>query len=168
MPRTFRTLRSLALLLALACSRAEWTTLRSPEGGFEVEMPAVPELARHTVETVLGPLEFTVHSARLGSASYQIIWVEYPEGAIEDQEAVLDAARDGAVARSGSRLVREESIEVEGHPGREIELDVQGRIVGLDRLFLVGNRLYQILLAGDPGSLHSAEALRFLASFRLI
>jgi len=168
MLQTLRTLRLLGLLLALACSRAEWTTLRSPEGGFAVEMPAVPELARHIVETVVGPLDFTVHSARLGSASYQIIWVEYPEGVIEDPEAVLDAARDGAVARSGSRLVREERIEIEGHPGREIELDVQGRIVGLDRLFLVGNRLYQILLAGDAGDLNSEEATRFLASFRLI
>ena len=168
MSRTFRALQPFALLLALACSRAEWTTVSSPEGGFEVEMPAVPELARHTVDTVVGPLEFTVHSARLGSASYQIIWVEYPEGAIEDAEAVLDAARDGAVARSGSRLVREDRIALDGHPGREIELDVQGRIIGLDRLFLVGNRLYQILLAGDAGDLRSEEATRFLESFRLI
>ncbi len=168
MPRSTRALWPLALALAVGCPRADWTTVSSAEGGFQVEMPTAPELARHTAESAAGPLEFTIYGSQLAGSAYQVAWVDYPPGTVADPAEVLEAARDGAVAQMAARLVRSESIEIEGHPGLEFEFDVEGRLAGFARMFLVGDRLYQLLLAKEPGDLPGSVGARFLESFRLL
>jgi hypothetical protein len=64
-------------------------------------------------------------------------------------------------------------ISIHGHPGREINFESQagskfGKSAGRTRVFLVGPRLYQVLVAGPPGRLTPETIEGFLNSFELL
>ena len=84
-----------------------------------------------------------------------------------DPERVLDGARDGAVGNVNGVLRSEQRIALGGHPGRDLVVDVPGQVVARQRIYLVGRRLYQLIVVTDqPPS--SPEIERSLNSFRLL
>jgi hypothetical protein len=152
----------------LAVKAGGWVPFSSRPWGFSAMFPAKPEEEEGTTE--IQDNLVTVHSfaASHGTMRFMVGISEYPpEGDSVPLDQWYDTVRDYALTGLGGRLLRETSLEVNGHKGREKEVEVQGKGVLRSRLFRVNGRLYQALVAYDPKFLNSAAVACFLDSFRL-
>ncbi len=164
----------LLALPVLACvsviGRAEGLAeFTSEPGRFKVLMPGKPSFSE--IHTPAGNMH--VAQVRTKAGEYLASWIDLPVEAAdkaEKAEARLDRVRDGMVERVQGKLVRDKKITLEDkHPGRDLEAETtqpaKGRMRA--RLFLVGSRLYQVIVAGSKEWTESEEADRVLDSFRL-
>jgi hypothetical protein len=161
-------------LLVLACvsgtGRAEGLAeFTSEAGGFKVLMPGKPSVTE--MPTPAGTMHMV--QVRTKAGEYLASWIDLPFDAAdkaEKAEGCLDRVRDGMVDRVKGKLVRDKKFTLEDkHPGRDVEAETtqpaKGRMRA--RLFLVGSRLYQVIVAGSKEWTESKEADRVLDSFRL-
>jgi hypothetical protein len=146
-----------------------WKPFAPPSAGFEVQLPATPIEKRQTVRTPLGNGELRVFALAAKAGTFAVGVTEFPESALanttDDQR--LDQARDGAVQQSKGKIRWEKKVLVDGVPGRELEIGIDGAKTAT-RLILAAdrNRLFQILAIGDSAFLEGTETTRFLDSFR--
>ena len=139
----------------------------SSDGNFSVSIPAAPS------EQVQKSGSLTIHQfvATQDDVAYIIIYVDYPAGMIKPgmEERVLNAARDGATGNSKGRLLKERHIKLQGkYPGRELlVLTADGKTAVKDRIYLVGNRMYQVMVSGTQEKLATPEIKAYLDSFQL-
>ncbi len=82
---------------------------------------------------------------------------------------VLDSSRDGAVGNLKGELDSEKDIKLGDYPGREVRIAVdEGKKLFRARVYLVDQRLYQVVVFGTKDAATSKEADKFLDSFQLI
>jgi hypothetical protein len=86
-----------------------------------------------------------------------------------DPAGVLQGAQDGAVSNSKSRLVTDQPVTLNGHPGREYKMESQdGKYAATGRVYLVANRLYQLLVVAPEDKPQPENVAKFLESFTLL
>lgn len=154
-----------------AGSKPVWQEFSSPEGNFAVLMPGSPSHEIKQVKTVLGALDMHLFSRELRNrTAYIVVYSDYPEIITSaSADKVLDGGRDGAVANSKGRLINEQYITLDGgHAGREITIEVPDKGTLKVRAYLVGRRLYQIMVASPKDLADSEENIAFLRSFKLL
>jgi hypothetical protein len=79
----------------------------------------------------------------------------------------LDNARDVTVAILKGKLKAEKSIKFAGYPGREIQIETPKLGIYRARVYVVGKRLYQVVVLGPEKFALSRESSRYLDSFKL-
>ena len=147
-----------------------WKGIISKDGGFRVAMPAAPTEKKQLVKTATGQLQVMLLIAEGRNESLFVVgYADFPEaelkkGAIEKR---LDQARDRAVENARGKLRSEKAIDLAGTPGREIAIEKDGVLVARLRIYLVGRRLYQVMVLGSGPVLGSKDVGIFLGSFRL-
>jgi hypothetical protein len=151
----------------------KWQEFASRTGGFYIVMPGSPDSEVHDVFTAVGVLELHTFFVQVRDSAYMVGYSDYPKFLVDSAvvDEMLDGARDGAVANVDGRLVWERRIRLQGYPGRElwIEADVDGESgLAHARLYLVGTRLYQILVAGPTHEYSQSNAEKFLNSFLVV
>lgn len=171
---TMRLLRSGALALAVVaitlagCSRED--TVTSEDGGFKATFPVKAQATSMPVKT--GGIEVTMNmvAAEKNGASFVVSYVDYPKGTLA-QKSTDQAFKDiieGTVGNIQGTLRSAEPITLGGTPGREVLIDVPEQNVAVhERIFLVGDRLYQVMYGGPKGTESSGDALTFMDSFKL-
>jgi hypothetical protein len=147
-----------------------WKAFTSSRWGFTAMFPAAPEKKEGTIMGVPGT---QLHSfAAFHKATHCVVAVaEYPEDYLKDstEEERLDAARDLCEAGLGGKVVREVDIELQGHTGREVEIEVNGIGTLRTHLFWLGRRLYQVNVTlserfgTPPAGEYFLESFRFTA-----
>jgi hypothetical protein len=146
-------------------SDAEWKEFSSVGGRFKVLMPGDPRS-----QSI--PLCEEVWSVdrRSEDVHYLVGYAVIPLGNNLPLAERFRGAREGMLRQTpGSRLVRERPISLEGFPGREYEVKIDGKTgCLLARLYVVNRRLYMLMVGGSPVTPTSADALKFLDSFKLI
>jgi hypothetical protein len=169
-------LSALVTVLVVACAawsaRAdEWKEFSSAEGRFAVEFPGTPQQAKQPMPTKVGTLDAKITMLALpDNVFYGVFYLDYPKAALEHSTAddLLDGARDSAVKRvKGGRLDAEEKIALAGSPGRQLGIDAPGDLRLTVRMYLVKNRLYQVISSVARTKEKQADPRRFLDSFRL-
>lgn len=142
----------------------------APEGaGFKVVFKAKP---KEQEQTHLG---ITIKMATLTEkdGAYIIGYSDVPLiGANETAEQTqtrLDGARDGALGNVNAKLSKEDKIILaKKHPGREIWADLPDKKGMLKmRMFIVKDRLYQIMAVGTKEFIEAEETDNFLKSLEL-
>lgn len=159
---------ALALML-LSCRRGEWREFSSVDGRYRVSTPAEPIERRTTNESPFGSIEIRTATVESGESILTVSWIDYPESVLRRARAddFLDGARTGVMASSQSTLLWEEPWQVDGNPGRQLELESPDReLVNRMRLLVVRNRVYSIS-AVTPRRASPADAVRFVESFTL-
>ena len=143
----------------------EWQKFTSTKGGFSVLMPAVPTETVKPGNPQEGKGES--HQFLLGLENENVYMVEYiefpnlPSQLMPSQiDEFLNAFRDGAV--KNNRLLKEQSIALDGYPGREIEVETSNQIIKI-RAYWTHSRLYALAVVAAK-----EEADRFFNSFRLV
>jgi hypothetical protein len=178
-PSTSRRLL-IAALLALAafvgsCTKSEWRELEVSEGGFSVLMRGQPHYARHDIDTPAGKMIAHLYSSERPQSYYAVGYSDYPLGLIlgANPEQVFAGVRNTWVRRIGGKLTGPVSpLTLAGrYPG--VEFNAQGKLKGADallqaRLFLVDQRLYQVIAMVRKNEVPQGEINRFLNSFRLV
>ncbi|MBM3995634.1 MAG: hypothetical protein FJ303_15995 [Planctomycetes bacterium] len=152
-----------------------WKLHETPEGRFAVAMPGTPVKKEQQVKTAKGELRVTIWIAegRLDS-SFVVSYTDYAKADAkpEDEDKRLEQACKGAIEKSRGKLRGEaRSIKLDGkHPGREIMIEKDGEVIARMRIYLVENRLFQVMVLGGGPVFASKEkdVGVFLDSFRLI
>lgn len=168
---------SLIVVVALflgACSAPEPTEFTSDAGAFSVMTPATLEEQTQSVPTAAGDIETHMFTGEVGGTAYMVAYSDYPEQVLAqvDAQTLLEGARDGAIQNSSANLVSEEAITLGEYPGIEVVADVksdkgeEGTLKS--HIYLVGNRLYQVMVMGSKGSLDMTKVDAFLDSFKLV
>jgi len=151
----------------------EWQPFTSRNGHFTIMMPGTPASSVESVNTAIGVVDLHSFTLETNEFAYFVAYGDFPPAFVQnaDTEAMLDGARDGAVADVNGTLVSERRISVQGFPGRElwIEATVSGQKgLAQARMILVGNRFYQVLVAGPKEGFVESEAERFLNTFQVV
>lgn len=168
-------------ILVVACASTGGTgkaappVFTSPAGRFTIAAPADFVETQQTLESPSGTILFYIYTAQQGDAAFMASYCDYPEeivGAWPDPQKGLDAVRDGALANINGRLVLENVVSLAGHPGREIVADAVledgSSITVKARFFMVGNRLYQVMVLAPKGEVAGSVMDSYLQSLTLL
>ncbi len=160
-----RLLSTLILVLAFASSLSAgqgdgWVKLEPPGGGFSIMMPG-------KVDEDLQPGDdFTLHaySASTASGIYMAGYGDYAARIRLDPAGELAANRDNFLKGLEAKLIDTKNISLDGHQG--IEFTGESRIARFSsRVYIIGNRVYQLTTAIDIDKDDAANVNRFFASF---
>ncbi len=147
----------------------------SKEWKFQARFPGKPETKQKA-----GPFgtQMTMFLTESRDGGYIIGVADMPIPADEPQtqiQARLDGARDGAVRNINATLESSNAITLqEKFPGRELTAKLPPQPNGpkdgilRGRIFLVGKRLYQVLIIGTPAYVNSAKSAEFMDSFKVL
>jgi hypothetical protein len=164
--------------MALAAPSAEWKEFSSQEGRFSVLFPSAPKQTTQTMTTKVGNLDarlYTLSSTKetpFEAQFFAVAYIDYPKDALAKYrtDALLDGAREGAVTFVKGKQLAETRVTQNGVEGREIKITAPNKrktSLVVVRLFLVGERLYQVLVVIDESRAESGEIAKFLDSFKL-
>jgi hypothetical protein len=162
----------LALIVLGAALEAQWQPFEPPGGRCRVMMPGTTDDITERVHDRQAKDDPIGHSYQLLRAFpqevYVVTFVDLPPGA-GAAELLLDQACDTALQElPNARQTRRTPIGLARHPGREMVLDlIDNEAVMICRFYLVGDRMYELLVAG-PGIKPGADsANKFFDSFEL-
>jgi hypothetical protein len=158
------------LAAALAgCSRED--TVVSQDGGFKATFPVKAQTTSMPVKS--GELDVTMNmvAAEKNGASFVVSYVDYPAGSLaqKSSDQAFQDIIDGTLGNVQGTLRNAAPITLGGTAGREVLIDVPAQnVVVHERIFLVGDRLYQVMYGGPKGTENANDATAFLDSFKLM
>ena len=156
------------------CGGSEWKEMPIREGGFSVLMRPQPHYGRQQLDTPGGKVAAHLYSSARPESYFAVGYSDYPLAQVVggSPDALFAHVRDTWVKRIEGRLVRVSPIKLAGqYPG--VEFSAEGKVKGADtvldaRLYLVDQRLYQVLAMGRKAEVQQGVVNRFLKSFKLI
>jgi hypothetical protein len=133
-------------------------------GRFSARFPAEPTLDRQEGNSALGAHVHTTWEVDIDGQHWSVTYTEYstPPAKNYDKNVM------GLLAATKGKLIRQAKIEQAGVDGREVVTLLPDNAVMRQRMFLVGNRLYQAVYAGPAGTEAGADVEQFMASFQLL
>jgi hypothetical protein len=165
-----RPLAVLAVLVALCGpvtgddgTTASWVTYAYEAASFSVSMPGTPT---YELKKLDNGVDMHMHILEHGNDAYLVTHIDYPEGTMKGTpEETLEGARDGSIR--GKKKLSERALEIGGYPGLDLRTQDENFVSGV-RIFLVGNRLYTIIVAMPRASKDEAVMQSYLESFRIV
>jgi hypothetical protein len=147
----------------------EWKEFASKEGRFKVLMPGTPKKEKAETESDFGKGVLHMNTVQAGKTMYGANYCDFPAKIKKvSLKQILDSSRDGAVANLEGKLASEKDIKLGKYTGREIRINVAGgKQLFRARVYLVEQRLYQVVVFGTREAATSKEADKFLDSFKL-
>ncbi len=156
-----------------AIAQSVWRSFQDPAGKFTVLMPGQPQQRRQQQQTRLGTLEvYTFAVEQPGLSAHLVTYTDFPPEFIQaaDPNKLLDNGRDEVIRQVQGRLLSEGRITLNGSPGRELKLRAPGDLIIHSRIYLVDQRLYQLIVVTPESKAPSLSgSIRgFFQSFRLL
>jgi hypothetical protein len=164
----------LLLTVCLMACGSKPQEFKSGPGKFSVMTPVPLKETTQDLESEGGKIKLYLFAGQDGNIGYFVSYCDYPpEVAKPDKaEQMLDGARNGAVSNARGKLVSEDKISLGKYPGRELVFDARSphelAVTFKGRLFMVTNRLYQIMVVSPRGQSGAKEYDTFLQSFKLL
>ncbi len=164
-------------------SSSEPAEFKSVDGGFSVRTPIKLTESITTKNTVLSSdgksVLLTVHQfgGSKDGLAYAVDYNDFPEWifTLDERpvvvEALLGSSGLGLTKLTNGKLLLETKITLGPNPGREVlvEFQEQGqKAVAKARYYLVGRRLYQIMVITPSGKGGMSDINAFLGSFQLL
>lgn len=151
--------------LAPAAAEEKWAR-HSPEGaGFSAEFPSKPA---HEADKDDGSTNHIYSAETAGGAiSYMVMTTELPKASVN---AGSKAIFDGIAAQFGKNVKKRQEIKLDGHAGVELVIEIEdggAKFHLVNRIYLVKNRLYQVMATSLASTKEKLQAERFAKSFRL-
>ncbi len=156
-------------LLALPLRAAdEWQEFRSTEGGFIVLFPGLPRITNDPPD----PRGAKSHDFLVdhGDTAYLVGYTDYPHNSFAGKAAdkVLDQERDNLVKGTAMTVKIDRPIINAGRPGREVVIVDSNGFTQRISMYLVGDRLYEVISGGPKDHDSSPQAKRFHKSFQFL
>ncbi|HEX2828840.1 MAG TPA: hypothetical protein VHP37_20990 [Burkholderiales bacterium] len=176
MKSSIRLLFVIALsLLSLSCGQSEWRPMEVSEGGFRVLMRGQPNVTRQQFDTPAGKMTAFLYSSDRPLSYYAVGYTDYPLALVvgKDPYEVFEGVRNTWVRRIGGRRVGSDGKLTLSGKYQGLEFTAEGDSKGTEavmqaRLFLVDQRLYQVIAMGRKNAVPQGEINRFLNSFALV
>jgi hypothetical protein len=132
------------------------------EGRFAVTFPAEPTLDKQEGRSASGPHVHYTWEVDQTERHFSVTYTQYAVAPVKN----YDKNVMGLLAATEGKLLRQARIELDGIDGREIYTQLPDNTVMRQRMFQVGNRLYQAVYAGPFGTESRADVRTFMESFR--
>jgi hypothetical protein len=163
----------LALCLLAGCnSKSPWKEFSSTEGRFTVLLPGSAK--EKSEESPYGQGTLTIHSCKLfrekEDETYRILYVDYPSSELErmGRNRVLDRAVQDVLSATLSEQLSKQEVSLNGVAGLEVKAkDATGKYLVFARVYLAGNRIYEVEVTCREKDLVSENVSKFLDSFQL-
>lgn len=151
--------------------RIAWQTVDRPKDGFRVEMPIEVKEIQIPAYNERGNTDQVnmIFSNPASDITFSLSWADNPpvvrvNGRSPDR--TLDMARDEALARTQTSLIKESRNLVAGFPARDFEAKNVGGGVMDVRLVDAGERLYMLTAVfPNSGARREQDVTRFFNSF---
>jgi hypothetical protein len=142
---------------------------------FTIDVPGAAKMQEGIEKTQAGPVNTTTWSIQTGTAFYAVSIADYPKGmmAAAVPSKVLEGARDGAMANVGGKVDKDFTVFLESgvakkkYPGREFDGVTNAGVKMAARLFLVDDRLYQMIAVSPVPQFNPEDFKKFADSFKL-
>lgn len=151
--------------LVLTAEDKKEFVLKSKEGRFSVTLPEKPIESKGKAS---GDDLYKFY-VDLNERAYIVAYGDSPGAAKVDPDKLLDGAVAGSVLK-GSKLVKEEKITLgqKKYPGREFRIELPDKKNYMRKqVFLVGERLYQVMAIGPDDFDKSKAVDDFFKSFAI-
>lgn len=160
-----------AVLTRCATAEEAWQLVKPDGLGFSIEMPKRPNVEEEDVDLGEGTSAKTRTFQIISeSVIYDVTVADYPKGAVEaagGEAQALDNARDGMLQSVMRPLKSETKIEYVGRATRELLVDMTKPFTLRSRIFIVGDRLFNVGAITLDANVRSAPVERYFASFSL-
>lgn len=137
--------------------------LKDEVGRFSVRFPSEPTLDKVEGSSALGPHVHYTWEVDDDERHWSVTYTEYSKPPVKN----YDKNVMNLLAATKGKLVWQAKVEQNGIDGREVVTLLPDNKVMRQRMFMVGNRLYQVLYGGPAGTETDADADGFLTSFQL-
>jgi len=158
-------------ILVAGAPAATWKEFFSNEGSFSILMPGVPTEQTKRLNTKAGAIDMHLFILEQKNVAYFVSHIDYQEELLQQRndDEILDGARNGAVKNVQGKLLSEVPISLDNYPGREIRIETSdGKHTIQTRIYLVKNRLYQVMIVTPKENSFSKDVTKFLDSFKLL
>jgi hypothetical protein len=150
-------------------ARSGWQVFSPSAGGFSVSMPGEP--TERLVQEFLHMFSIE-HNGRIYAVGYVDLDQETLAVALQDNpDRFWNGVRRGLLQEGEADLIGDRPISLNGYTGREIEYEDANGLTGKVRVYVVNQRIYQVMSveAADSSNIeNSEEAEAFLESFQLL
>ncbi len=154
-----------------------WVEVAPAGAGFGVEFPAAPNeevLGNEGQTAVIGGRRYVLDRDG-ANAAYRVESLDYDPKLIAllrqasggGMQQLVVAAAKKIVADVGGALASEAPIMLHDPPGKDITMELQGGGRARARVYLVGSRLYRLVVSQQGAELAVADVERFFDSFAL-
>ena len=160
-------------VLALATNGQEppkWQEFTSKAGKYKITMPA----AAKEFSTLDQGITLHGRAWTDKNETYMVLFGDFPDDIAKKSpemiQEILEAGRDNTTRTGEGKLIRSKKIKLAGkHEGIDAEASITKPLKGLVRMrgYMVGSRLYTIMVAGPEDFVNRPETQRFLDSFGL-
>ncbi|MFZ1104002.1 MAG: hypothetical protein WAN86_14355 [Hyphomicrobiaceae bacterium] len=153
-----------AAWLMLSGAAADPFQLRDEVGKFAATFPAEPALDKAEGASESGPHVHYTWGVDVEERHFSVTYTEYrtPPAKNYDKNVML------LLKATNGRLVSQAKLDLAGIDGREVVTLLPNNAVLRQRLFQVGNRLYQAVYGGPFGTETRADVETFMTSFQLL
>lgn len=148
-----------------------WYTTTSFGGTFSVRTPEPPTLETEQVPLDFGSMKVYLYKYddKAINSFYVVSFNDYPPYFRESIEGdFFRHVVSRSVEKLGGTLLLEKDISTHEFEGREIEVLAEREFVIRARFYLVGNRMYQVMLGATKDRAYTEENEAYFKSFRLI
>lgn len=132
-------------------------------GRFSAIFPAEPLLGKDEGMSDSGPHVHYSWTLEQEKRVFAVIFTEYSRRIAKNYDKNVKSLLD-----QGAKLLRQSTIDLGGVDGREIYTELPEREILRQRMFLVGNRLYQVIYQGPFGTESREDVETFMQSFQFL
>jgi|SRR6266542_2741320 len=147
----------------------EGKSFTSDKGGFSVTLPPGASAAKEKEQTSGTAKVITVASQLPDRTALNVTVARFPADALKGatDEDRLKRVRDGLARSFRGKITSDKEVKLDGNPGRDLGIEVVGGTLSRVRVYMVKDRLIQIMVLGPKTTVNSKEADQFLDSFKL-
>ena len=163
----------LVVVVLIACSfESKLQEFISETGGFSIMAPSSLKEVTQSVNMAFGKTDLYIFSSNQGKKAYFVAYFDFPADFARQNgpQKLLDGGCERAVGNINGKLISDIKISLSGNPGRELVIDAKlanGEDRTLrERLFIVGDRLYNVTVVAPRGEINSSD-IDFLKSLKL-
>ena len=172
--RSMRAAIVLVLLVAAGCGDPSMREVASPDGGFRIRMSGDPRVEQRNVDTPAGTITGYWYSLEGKDSVFGVGFADYPRQILQRSppQGMFSGIRDSWVRRIEGKLDGNATdIQLDGK-WVGMEFNARGKLDGRDawmrgRLYLVDNRLYQLIVFGNKATIPASEINQFMSSFKV-
>ena len=142
------------------------------DGRFTILFADKPKVGQQVIKLPVGDVTMHIFTAELPKRTGEMLvsYTDYPEQTFADRKPddMLDDSVTGTIKGMKATLVKSDPITQAGSPGRAFSWTAtgpKGPLKGQGRIFLVGPRLYQIVIVGMEKSVQQVVYDEIFKSF---
>jgi hypothetical protein len=144
----------------------------SKEGKLSVSVPSKPLERTNKLKTAGGELEVHMFMIDQKDRAFIVSYTDYPAGSVDpDEKKTLAGVVDGNARAIKGRVASNEPITIgkKDYPGRAISIEFGGakKQIYRARVYLVDNRLYQVVALGPDEFTKSQAVEAYFKSFAI-